>query len=121
MENTKTYYTEDNTYTFDILSEYEVKVPVWYAECRENGKTAWLDRHGYQFEGEGRIAASTTPVKQVDKTYITYEYTPMYPDDCTPITLFHNTLAEAEAYAERIMQESYGDIAVEIYEAKRRN
>lgn len=60
----KTYYVNGRILTFDVIEEGEVKVPVWYAKCRENGKMAWLDNHGIQFEGEQRFAASTEEIKE---------------------------------------------------------
>ena len=120
MENTKVYYTESKIYTFDVTEETEVKVPMWYAKCRENGKMAWLDKEGIQFEGEQRFQASTSPF-QTRKCYITYEHDWRYPEDSIDITRFHNTLEEAKAYAERIRLEFDGDILVDIYEAERRN
>ena len=110
----KQYYANGKTYTFDITEETEVKVPMWYAKCRENGKMAWLDREGIQFEGEKRFQASTEPATK--GRYITYEYDPLYPDDCIPVTRFHDTFAEAEAYAKNTMWQF--DICVDIYEAK---
>ena len=114
----KTYYVNGQVLTFDIIEESEAKIPVWYAKCRENGKTAWLDNHGIQFEGERRFAASP---EQVRKCYITYEHNPLYPEDFMPITLFHDTLEEAECYAKRVENKCGGDIFVDIYEAERRN
>ncbi len=116
MDNVKTYYTNDSTYTFDVIEKDIAKVPVWYARCRENGKFAWLDREGIQFDGEHRFSASTAPIK-ANKCYITYEYDPLYPDDCIPITRFHNSLAEAKSYAEKTMWQF--DIHVDIYVAER--
>jgi hypothetical protein len=117
MENTKIYYVDGKKYTFDVVEVMEVKVPMWYAKCRENGKKAWLDREGIQFEGGERFKASTKPTK----LYITYECDPRYPEDCMPITRFHDTLEDAEIYAKRTEQEFCGDICVDIYEAERRN
>ena len=117
MGNTKTYYTNDGTYTFDVIEEDEVKVPMWYAKCRENGKYAWIDREGIQFEGENRFKASTEPTN-ANKYYITYECDPLYPNDCIPITRFHNSLKEAKSYAEKTMCE-FG-IYVDVYEAERK-
>jgi hypothetical protein len=118
-KNVKVYYTDDGTYTFDIIEEHQVKVPLWYAKCRENGKMAWLDREGVQFEREGRVRASTKQI-QTARCYITYEHDPVYPDDCIPITRFHRTLEEAKAYAERIERLYNNNIYVDIYEAKMR-
>lgn len=117
-EKTKVYYTEDNIYTFDVTEETEVKVPMWYAKCRENGKMAWLDREGIQFEGEQRFKASTNPIQKTE-CYITYEYDPLYPNDCIPVTRFHNTFEEAKVYAEYTKWQF--DICVGIYKAERRN
>jgi hypothetical protein len=116
MENTKVYYTKDSVYTFDILEEEEVKIPVWYAQCRENGKTAWLDRFGVQFEGEGRFEASTKPINQTPKCYIVYAIDPLYPEDCISTIAFCDTLDEAKALAEHILKEC--DIYPQIYESK---
>lgn len=120
MENTRIYFIGSKSYTFDVIEETEVKVPMWYAKCRENGKMAWLDKEGIQFEGEQRFQASIDPYYG-RKCYITYERDYRYPEDSIDITRFHNTLEEAVAYAERVRLESYGDITVHIYEAERRN
>lgn len=115
----KKYYTNEKTYTFDVEEEYKVKTKILYGKCRENGKRAWLDKFGIQFEGENRFEASETPRPQTfePKVYIVYECCPMYPEDSIPITTFHNSLKEAKAYVKRINETSGGDIYATIYEA----
>ena len=113
----KQYFIDGKRYTFDVVEETEVKVPMWYAKCQENGKMAWIDCEGVQFEGEKRVQATT----ENSKSYLTYEYDPRYPEDCAPITRFHINLEEARSYAKRIEQEFDGDICVDIFEVERKN
>ena len=95
-----------------------MKTTVYYAQCRENGKIAWLDYHGIQFEGEDRFEASTKPICKTETCYITYEHDPLYPDDCIPVVRFHNSLEEAKAYAKEMMW--MFDTHVDVFEAERR-
>lgn len=121
MEKTITRYVNGQKLTFDIEMESKVEVPIWYGKCRENGRYAWIDRDGVQLEHangdmiEGtRVLSSTRP----NKVYITYDYDPMYPDECIPEVHFHDTLEAAKAYEERIEKQYDGDICVVIYEAE---
>lgn len=117
MEKTRTYYASNQTYTFDIVREEKVEVNICYGVCRENGKTAWLDNLGLQFEGEEWFQASQRPVPMKPKCYISYEHDPMYPEDSIEMTRFWNTEKEAREYRKRVIKEC-PDICVEIYEVK---
>ena len=55
----KHYFANGKTYTFDIIYTEETKCgTVQLGVCRENGKTAWLDSRGIQFEGGRRFEAT---------------------------------------------------------------
>ena len=110
------YYTEDKTYTFDIIGEMEkVTIPMWFGRCRENGKEAWLDLNGIQFADENhRFEASTKPLAPTPKTFIFYAWD--NDEDTLPTTKFFKTKKEAEAFGKQYYEE-YG-VAGVIYEAK---
>ena len=52
------YYAKGKTYTFDVINAEETRCgTMWWSKCRENGKMAWLDANGIQFDGEKRFEA----------------------------------------------------------------
>lgn len=52
------YYANGKTYTFDVINAENTRCgTMWWSKCRENGKMAWLDANGIQFEGEKRFEA----------------------------------------------------------------
>ena len=67
----KRYAVNGATYTFDVIYEEMTRCGmVWLGVCRENGKDAWLDACGVQFDGERRQLAS-----EVDCSFV-------MPHDC---------------------------------------
>lgn len=54
----KRYNIDGKVFTFDILYVETTRCGVvWLGKCRENGKEAWLDSHGVQFDGSRRVEA----------------------------------------------------------------
>lgn len=52
------YYARGKTYTFNVINAENTRCGiVCYGKCRENGKMAWLDANGIQFDGEKRFEA----------------------------------------------------------------
>lgn len=75
MSDAKAYCVNGNIYTFDIDEAYTSKSwcgTIWFGKCRENGKTAWLDSQGIQFEGERRFEA--TEIKKSEIRLNPYQY-----------------------------------------------
>ena len=59
IKSIKMYHavSEGKRYIFDTFYEEFNHSRIWCGVCRENGKYAWLDEHGIQFEGEQRMPA----------------------------------------------------------------
>lgn len=55
----KRYSIDGKIFTFDVLYTETTRCGiVWLGKCRENGRDAWLDNHGVQFEGDRRVEAT---------------------------------------------------------------
>ena len=58
MDQVKRFKIDGKVYTFDVSYEEQTRCgTVWLGKCRENGKEAWLDAAGVQFDGRRRAPA----------------------------------------------------------------